>query len=134
MKSSIEVSAQFDFKGKTFRPTAALDLDALMEHYGELPELHRLLARENHIGPYSYEYEVLESCELAFSNATGIAAEYLEGGRFDTQGFMQWWHEHRLVALLQEIARRHMAVDDLERQPALKAALMEAYAAGKRGA
>ena len=132
MKNSIEINVQFDFKGETYRPSVTLDLDLQMERYGMLPDLHQLLARENRIDPYSYQYEVLESSELAFANATGLAADYLDNGRFDIERFQEQWHAQKHLGLLQEIAREHMGIDDLSSQPALSAALLAAFAAGKK--
>jgi hypothetical protein len=108
-----------------------LDLDQQMERYGNLPDFYQLLARESRIDPYSYQYEVLESSELEFAAATGLAAEHLDNGHFDVGGFQQRWHEQQHLGILQEIAQRLMGVDNLEQQPELKAALLEAFAAGR---
>lgn len=131
VKSSITVRVQFDFKGEAYRPSATLDLDRQMALHGELPDFYQWLGKAGRIDPYSYQYEVLESCELEFADATGMAAEFLQDGNFDVQGFQQYWFEQRRLGLLQDIARRHMAVEDLEQQPELKAALLEAYEAGQ---
>jgi len=129
--SSITFRAQFDFRGETFTPSATIELDQHMAQYGELPDFHQWLAKTNHIDPYSYQYEVLESCELEYSNATGIASDFLQDSHFDVTGFQQHWFAQRRLRQLQEIAHLHLSVDDLEANPALKAALLEAYAAGK---
>lgn len=132
MKSSIEIKAVFDYRGETYSPSVTLDLDRQLERYGQLPDFHRLLATENHIDSYSYQYEVLESCELVFSNATGLASEYVSDGAFDVSGFQQKWHEQKALECLKVIAGRYMAVDDLEQQPELKSALLAAYDAGRK--
>lgn len=130
MKNTITVSVQFDFKGESYKPTATIDLDQLMAQYGELPDFHQWLGTVSGIDPYSYQFEVLESCELEFSEPGGIAAAFLQDGRFDARGFQRQWHEQRQLRHLQEIARRHLKVEDLEQQPQLKAALLEAYQLG----
>jgi len=132
VKNHIEVSAEFDFRGKTYTPSVKLDLDSLMEQYGEFPDLHQRLAREINIGPYSYEYEVLESSELIFSNATGFASKFLTEKQFDIQAFRQYWLEQQQLNMVQEIASRHLDIDELEKHPNLKAALIEAYTLGKQ--
>lgn len=133
MENSITISAQFDFRGKTFRPAITLELDWLMERGAELPDYHQRLAAENGIDPYSYEYEVLESSELVFENATGLAAEYVMDGHFDFEGFRQRWLEQSELGALERIARKHLGVEQLDQQPALKGALLEAYRLGKQG-
>lgn len=130
MKNTITVSVQFDFKGESYQPTATIDLDQLMAQYGKLPDFHQWLGTVNGIDPYSYQYEVLESCELEFSEPSGIASAFLHEGRFDARGFQQQWFEQQQLRALQEIARRHLKVEDLEQQPQLKAALLEAYRLG----
>lgn len=131
MKNSISVSTEFDFRGKTLRPAVTLDLDGLMERGGEMPDYHQLLAKENGIGFYSYEYEVLESSELFFSSATGLAASFLDNGVFDFDGFSRCWREKTEMQALEGIARRYLDVETLEQEPKLREALMEAYRLGK---
>jgi len=131
-KNSIEVSSQFDFRGQTFQPKVVLDLDALMQQEGELPQFHQLLARENGIDLYSYEYEVLESSGLNFANATGMAGEFLQADDFDLQGFRRRWLQQRELEALVDIARRHLGVDTLEQKPGLREALLEAYRLGAK--
>lgn len=132
MKNSIVVCAEFDFKGETFRPRLVLDLDQLMERDGTLPTLIPLLARANAIDPYSYQYEVLESTPLTFTEATGAATDYLEEGRFDIAGFEHHWHEQRQLQQLQAIAERCLGVSDLTEEPALKEALKQAFLLGSQ--
>lgn len=129
--SSITISVQFDFKGENFKPSATIDLDQHMAQYGQLPDFHQWLAKANHIDPYSYQYEVLESCELEFSNITGLASDFLKDHHFDTTGFQQQWFAQQRLQQVQEIARRHLSVENLEDNHELKAALLEAYNAGK---
>lgn len=132
MKSSIEIKAVFDYRGETFAPSVTLDLDRQLERYGQLPDFHHLLATENHIDSYSYQYEVLASCELEFSNASGLATEFVSDGVFDVLGFQLKWHEQKAMVCLKGIASQYMAVEDLEQEPDLKLALLAAYDAGRK--
>ncbi len=134
MENSIQVSAQFDFRGQTFRPMARVDLDRLVEAGDELPDYHQLLATENGIDLYSYEYEVLETSELVFAEARGLAADFLEAGRFDFTGFRQRWLEQKELELLALIARKHLGSEALTQQPGLREALQEAYQLGRGSA
>jgi len=134
VKSSITVSTQFDFKGESYAPTATVELDQLMAQYGKLPDFHQWLAAKSGIDPYSYQYEVLESCELEFSAPCGLAKSFFQDGWFDRHGFEQCWHEQQQLHGLQEIARRYLAIEDLAQQPALKEALLAAYMLGRKEA
>jgi len=130
--SHIDVGIEFSFKGETHTLSATIDLDAAMANNGTLPDLHPLLARLNNIDTYSYLYEVMESHEIGFSNATGLAAEYLRDGVFDGDTFVRRWQEERQLAQLRPIARQHLNIDNLDHHPALQQALLEAYAAGRK--
>ncbi len=130
-KNAIDVSIAFSFKGENYTPRATIDLDRNMETLGEMPDCHRILATLNGIDPYSYLYEVMEVHPPVFDNPTGLAVDYLEGGVFDFQSFAIRWQEEKELGALQEIARRHLGEQDLDQQPGLKAALLEAYRLGR---
>ncbi|GAB4293238.1 MAG: hypothetical protein Kow0096_08730 [Thiohalomonadaceae bacterium] len=131
MKNTIDAHLDFSFQGEHYALSTTLNLDALPLDEDTLPDFHRLLAQANGIDTYSYLYEVMESCDLEFSNATGVAARCLHDGVFDVACFQA----HRRAALestiLAPIARRHLNVTNLDSEPALKQALLEAYHAGR---
>lgn len=131
MKNSIVASIVCSFKGETHAPAATIDLDATMAAHGHLPDLHATIATQNHIDTYSYLYEVMESQEIEFSQATGIAADCLIDGVFDRHAFEQRWLAQQELAVLGPIARHHLQIDDLTQHPELKAALQAAFEAGK---
>ncbi len=132
MSNRIDASVTFSYKGQTLAPSVSLDLDRFLEKEGKLPDLHLLLATENNIGLYSYEYEVLQAYPLVFANAEGLAAEFLVGEEFDVEGFIAAWKLSKVVERLEEIAGRHLGEADLNARPALRAALIEAYELGRQ--
>lgn len=129
MKNSIKVSSKFDFRGETHTPELVLDLDEMIAR--EEPDYHLLLANANGIGLYSYEYEVLESSELDFSEATGEAVGFLRDGRFDFEGFRKHCEMQRELEELGNIARQHLGVEILEQESPLREALIAAYRLGQ---
>ena len=131
MKNSIDAAVTFSFKGETYTPSTTIDLDALMKQHDCLPQFHHLLAMENGIDTYSYLYEVMEQSPIRFDNAQGPVAEFLDNEALDIEAFQEYWRQGRVVDLLQSIALRQMCVDDIEVEPDLKAALLEAYYCGK---
>jgi len=131
VKSTITVCVQFDFKGESYSPSALIDLDRLMAQYGNLPDFHQWLAKVGDIDPYSYQYEVLESCALEFSDPTGFAEVFFNDGTFDAEGFQEQWREQQRLQRVQEVARRCLGIEDLAQQPALKEALLAAYMLGR---
>ncbi|MEN8178090.1 MAG: hypothetical protein ABFS39_05660 [Pseudomonadota bacterium] len=134
MDNKIDARIKFSFRGETHNPSANIDLDALMSGSETHQSLHLLLARTNSIDTYSYLYEVMESCPIEFSNPTGFAADYLSGTAFDFSGFETRWHEQHDLSILNAIIEHHFKGDDCAKHPALKAALTEAFHAGRSAA
>ncbi|TQV63778.1 MAG: hypothetical protein FNT29_06485 [Halothiobacillaceae bacterium] len=133
-RNTLRARVQFSFKGETHALDELIDLDTLRVEAGEMPDMHRLLARRAGIDPISYLYEVLESHDLEFPQATGLAANYCHEGRFDWRGFDRARSEEGDWARILAIVQDTLAPRDLEANPALKAALMAAYQAGKASA
>lgn len=131
MDNSIDARIEFSFRGETYSPSVNIDLDEFMARGETLHTLHLLLARTNGIDTYSYLYEVMESYPIAFSNPTGFAADYLSGTEFEFSGFETRWHEKHHLSILDAIIDHHFKGDDCAQNPALKAALREAFQAGK---
>ncbi len=131
MKNTVDARIEFYFKGKKYSPSTTIDLDRLMENQGGLPLIYSLVARENNIDPYSYEYEVLQSSDVYFDNAHGLAEAFVYDGELDLALFAAAWEKARLNETLQALAKKHMGIDKLDEVPGLKACLMEAWQLGK---
>ena len=106
-------------------------MDQHMHASGELPDLYPILARAMNVGAYSYEYEMMLAETIVFSQAKGLIENYVNDGILDLAAFNTVWSESIIVEKLQDIVRQHLAIDDLEQQPGLKNALLEAYNLGK---
>ncbi len=142
MPNTITISITFSFKGETFTPSAQIDLDHLMEKMSPdedisqeniLGSIYPLLASSIQIDTYSYAYEVMQAGSAHYSEPTGMAGEFLTDGQFDFQAFRQRWLDNKNVLIVQQIAQKYLSVSDLDAQPALKNALLEALALGQKG-
>ena len=131
--NTVRARASFSFKGETYDLDLVIDLDACLGEPGVAPDFHQLLARAAGIDPYSYLYEVLESHEIEFSDATGVAARSCRDGRFDWTQFEQDQREERDWQRVRAVAQPIMTTRDLDAEPALKAALLAVYRAGRTG-
>jgi len=129
--NTVRAHLSLSFKGETYELDSVIDLDGCLGEPGEAPNFHRLLARAAGIDPYSYLHEVLESHEIEFSDATGVAACSCRDGRFDWARFEQDRREERDWQAVRTIAQRTLGARDLDADPGLKAALLAAYRAGK---
>ncbi len=132
MNNSITTSLEFYFKGQKHTPAVVLDLNVYIQNESNTESLYVLLANSNNIDLYSYEYEMMLAEDLVFSDATGLASDFLEGGKFDFVAFEQALHDEGMVKIISKIASDHLSVDDLSSQPNLKAALLEAYKLGQK--
>ncbi len=132
MSNCVTVSVEFYFKGEKLSASIKLDLDRHMQTIDKFPDLYPLLARAINLNLYSYEYEMMQTETIIFSQAEGIAAEHINNGILDIEAFEAAWTENQLHEKLQLIARQYLSVDDINQQPELKNALLEAYRLGKQ--
>ena len=132
MTNSITATIKFSFKGETFSPSARIDLDVLFAakpvlEPGMIPQyVYNMIAKNGEIDGYSYAYEVMLASEVVFSEPTGLASECLQGEQFDFECFQQQWLYQQKLKIVQDIALRHLNVEDIEQQPQLRDALLEA--------
>jgi hypothetical protein len=132
--NTIRARVAFSFKGEAYELDSVIDLDQCGADAGKAPDCHLLLAREARIDPYSYQYEVLASHEIEFSDATGLAAQCCRDGHFDWTQFDQARGEDDDWQAVRPIAQAAMGARDPDADPALKIALLAAYRAGKASA
>ena len=128
--NTIRARLNFSFKAEAYQLDTCIDLD---RYSGEAPNFHLILAKAGGIDPYSYLYEVLESHDIEFSDAEGIAAMSCHDGQFDWPQFELQRQDSRDMQVLGAIAQRLLGVTDLEQRTDLKEALLAAYRAGKGG-
>ena len=132
MKNTIDVSLEFYFKGERYAPTAHIELDEVISREGGLPQLHQILAKRNNIDLMSYQYEIMLEEEVLVTDAQGLVADFVSEGGLNEAAFVQAWYEQKMFEQLQAIAQQHLAVNDLQADPALKAALVAAFQLGKK--
>lgn len=130
MKNSIKVTIPFSFKGTDHEPSCIIDLDQFILGDQDIESIFHIVASQNNIGNYSYEYEVLESSKKLFSEPTGIAHEFINDDGFDLEGFKIKHSEQGIFEKLQLIASNILNIDELDEESDLYNALMQAYKAG----
>ncbi len=131
MKNTIIAYIEFSFKGKKLTPSATIDLDEIMQQDGTLDSIYSTLAKSNNIDVYSYEYEIMQSVDVTYKDAQGLAKKHLTNGAFSFENFKDNWHYHKAIVLLNDIAQKHLNIDDIEQHEDIKNALLEAYNCGK---
>lgn len=131
--NTVRARVSFSFKGETHELDSVIDLDRLLGEPGAVPDFHRLLASDAGIDPYSYLYEVLESHEIEFSDATGAAVRSCHDGQLDWSRFAADMGEVRDWRAVRALVEPILGPRDWDAEPALKAALLAAYRAGRAG-
>jgi hypothetical protein len=111
-------------------PSSIIDLDAYILGDQGIESVFHIVASQNNIGNYSYEYEVLESSLKLFSEPTGIAHEFIYEEGFDLDGFKVKQNEQSIIEKLQSIATQVLNIDDLADNEDIQNALLQAYQAG----
>ena len=132
MSNHITASVEFYYKGEKLSTTIELDLDQHMQTTGQLPDLYPLLAKALNLDLYSYEYEMMQAEAILFNDAKGLVEEHINEGLLDFESFKAAWAEAKTLEQLQEIAQRHLSVENIHQQTELKNALLEAYLLGKK--
>ncbi|MCP3852059.1 MAG: hypothetical protein GY694_17745 [Gammaproteobacteria bacterium] len=130
MENQISISMEFFFKGIKYSPSMVIDLNTYTHTSGD-ETLYTLLANNNDIGLYSYEYEMMQAEQLVFSDAKGLAKLFLKDGKFDFIGFNQAQNDKVISNILSSIANKHLSINDLSQEPNIQSALLEAYKQGQ---
>ena len=130
MKNTIKVTIPFSFKGVEYNPSSIIDLDVFIQGDQALDSIFQIVANENKIDNYSYEYEVLESSPKFFSDPTGIATDFHSENGFNLKGFKEKFVDNDIFGSLSEIAKDALGIKNLNDHDDLKVALLEAYKLG----
>ncbi len=130
-RHTVRARLDFSFKGENHELDHILDLDACTDQSDDAPDFHLRLAKAHGIDPYSYLYEVLASCEIHFSDGTGIAAASCHDGQLDWAKYLVDRAAEIDLQAVRAMVARTMGIADLDSQPELKAALLTAYRSGK---
>lgn len=132
MKNIVTASVEFYFKGEKFSPSITIELDEHLKANGSLLDnLYSIIATENNIGLYSYEYEMMQAETIKFQHVEGFVENYITEGILDMNAFETAWHENHALSKLLDIAERHMKITDFDQHIELKQALLAAYQLGK---
>ena len=129
--NTLRARLDFSFKGENYLLDATIDLDHCLTTSSERPNFHHLLARAGNIDTYSYLYEVLASYDIAFDQATGLAEACCSDGMFDWHGFVQQAGDQGDLQAVRALVVQTMEINEFDARPALRAALLAAYRAGK---
>jgi len=130
-KHTVKASVAFDFKGEHFSSSVSIDLDDFFRTSKDLSHCYVELGKAIGFDCYRYEYDVMESEVIHFSEPTGIAVDFVENGELDWLGLERAWQDHGGMVVIADIARKKLGIEDLDGEPQLAEALLAAYRAGR---
>lgn len=132
MKNIITASIEFYFKGKKFSPSITIELDPLMQSSGRMPVLHPLIANQNNIDLYSYEYEMMQAESIKINHAEGLVASYVVNGTLDIAAFELAWHDQQILEKIQQLVKQHKITHLVQQHPEIEKILIEVYNLGEK--
>ncbi len=131
MSNLVKASVVFCYKGETLSPSITIELDEYLQVSNTLPDLYPIIAKANNHDLYSYEFEMMQAQSIVFSDASGMVSEFITDGQLDIDAFVLAWKDRQCLEALTKIADNVLSVADLEKNPQLKQALIEAYKLGQ---
>jgi len=89
MKNIVTASVEFYFKGEKFLPSITIELDKHLKGNAVLDSdnLYSFIAKENNIGMYSYEFEMMQAEAIKFQHVEGFVENYIAEGILDMKAF-----------------------------------------------
>lgn len=97
-----------------------------------MPALYPLIASENNIDLYSYEYEIMQAETVIISHADGLVANYVENGILDIEAFELAWKEQQIHTTIRHIVEQHKLAHVLQQYPEIETTLIEIYKSGAK--
>lgn len=132
MKNIITATIVFYFKGVKFSPELTLELDTYMQSGKSVPNLYPLIANENNIDLYSYEYEMMQAEPIQITHAEGLVANYIVDGTLDIEAFKIAWGDQQVITTIEYVVDQHGIGDIIQQHPQLKTVLFEIYKLGEK--
>ncbi|VAW59987.1 hypothetical protein MNBD_GAMMA08-568 [hydrothermal vent metagenome] len=130
MSNIVKASVVFCYKGETLSPSITIELDEYLQVSSTLPDLYPIIAKANNHDLYSYEFEMMQAQRIVFSDASGMVAEFVTDGLLDIEAFVQAWKESKVLQKLAVVAKDKLSIDNLNDEPDIKQALLDAYGLG----
>jgi len=87
MKNILTAKINFSFKGEMFSPEVNFDIYEYLQSHDSLDSIWMKIAKENNIGTYSYEFEVLESANVLFSSEDSYLNLFIDQNEFNVAAY-----------------------------------------------
>jgi hypothetical protein len=126
MNNTVTASVNFDYQGKSYDLSCEINIDNVINHEDFFNAIYLLLAKNNNIGLYSYQLEVMMDQDIIFSNEKGCVQGCVNQGNLDL-ALLRSNHEKVIcLPMIEKIATRFATDNDITQ------ALIDAYILGKK--
>jgi len=126
--NSLEASVKFDYKGEFFELSALIDIDHFINHEDFYNLVYLTIAKENNIGLYTYELEIMMDQEIIFSNEKGCSIGCVDNGLLDLDLLKRNYTRFICQPIVSDLIDKY-ALD--KHNLKLTDALIDAYTLGK---
>jgi hypothetical protein len=133
VKNSIDTGLEFYFKGEKFEPSATIDLDTYFREDKDIVYIYDMLAKSIGLNEHRHEYDVMVMEDVVFTNPQGVAKDYVSNAQIDWQGLSEAWKQQHEHAKVHALASKHFSEEELQANPKLMKALLEAAKQNKMG-
>ena len=125
--NTLTATVEFDYKGKCYHLSALIDVDNFIAHEDFYQSVYLTIAKENNIGLYTYELEIMMDQTIVFSDEKGYCVGCVDQGVLDIECLKNSHKKHLCQPIVNDIINKHA----LDKDDKIVKALTDAYLQGK---
>ncbi len=126
--NTITATVKFDYKGKFHELSSLINLDDFINHDDFYNSIYLAIAKDNNIGLYTYELEIMMDQEIVFSNEKGCSIGCVDNGLLNLDVLRDNHNKYLCRPIIDGLIEKY-ALD--KQDDALASALTDAYLQGK---
>ncbi|WPE18528.1 hypothetical protein [Candidatus Thioglobus autotrophicus] len=125
---NITATVEFDYKAQHYKLSSEIDIETIINQDNYCESIYLTIARENSVGLYSYELEIMMDQKIIFSDKDGYIQQCLNNGNIDISKLRDLHTKQLLTSVITELMDKYdLKKDDKNTFDALT----DAYIKGK---
>ncbi len=123
-------TVEFDYKGESHQLAALINIENFVDHEDFYQSVCLTIARENNIGLYTYELEVMMDQEIVFSDAKGYVSACIDNnGSINLEKLKDEHKRYVLTPIIDNLIQKY-SLDKGDKN--LYNALIQSYLEGEK--
>ena len=110
--NTLIATIEFDYKGEHHKLSALINVDSLIDHDDFYQSACLMVAKENNIGLYTYELEIMMDQNIVFSDEKGYVVGCVNNGIIDLDKLKQLHTKHLIQPHIHSLVEKYGLVDD----------------------